>query len=281
MLSQTSQLSQRLIACFDIKNRRVTKARNFQDNIDIEDAVALAKLMYEQGVDEIIFYDIMASAEKRSIDLPVVSDVAKSVFVPFTVGGGIRNLDDMYNVLKAGAEKISIDSMAVRNPHIITDGAKAFGCQCIVLSMQVKNVGVSDKIKSGYEIAIDGARTFTGIDALEWAKRGEALGAGEVVVNSIDQDGTHAGYDLNITKRIADALSIPVIASGGAGEVKHIQDVFIQTKAQAAIISSILYSPRLEKNFTIKQIKDALHGQPHITLRPQSLLYDRAETSNK
>ena len=261
-------LSRRLIACFDVKNGRVTKARNFQDNIDIEDAVTLAHLMYQQNVDEIVFYDIMASAEKRSIDLPVVIDVAKKVFVPFTVGGGIRHLEDMYRVLKAGAEKISIDSMAVRNPDIITQGARAFGCQCIVLSMQVKNVGISSTIPSGYEIAIDGARTFTGMDALQWAVKAEELGAGEIVVNSIDQDGTHAGYDLSITQRIADAVAIPVVASGGAGAIEHIEDVFTQTKAQAAIISSLLYSPRLQKNYTIEEIKKALASNPSIVLRP-------------
>lgn len=260
-------LTKRLIACFDVKNRMVTKAQRFQNNIDIAPAEEVAERIYQEQVDEIIFYDILASAEKRPIDLEMVRRVAKKVFVPFTVGGGIRSLEDMYQVLKAGAEKISIDSMAVRNPQIITQGAAAFGRQCMVLSMQVKNVGKSEKIPSGYEIAIDGARVFTGMDAVEWAKRGESLGAGEICVNSIDNDGTHQGYDLEITKMVSDAVSIPVIASGGAGTPEHLADVFTKTGASAGIISSMLYSPRLPRNYTIEEIKDAL-APYNIPLRP-------------
>jgi len=260
-------LTKRLIACFDVKNRMVTKAHQFQDNIDIAPAEEVAKKIYEEQIDEIIFYDILASAEKRPIDLDMVRRVAREVFVPFTVGGGIRSLNDMFQVLKAGAEKISIDSMAVRNPQIITQGALAFGRQCMVLSMQVKHVGVSDKIPSGYEIAIDGARVFTGMDAVEWAKKGESLGAGEICVNSIDRDGTHQGYDLDITKQIADAVNIPVIASGGAGKPEHLADVFTKTGASAGIISSMLYSPRIERNYTVEEIKEALSSY-EIPLRP-------------
>ena len=249
-------LANRLVACFDVINGMVTKANKFQNNIDIEKAEIVAKRIYDMQIDEIIFYDIKASAEKRPIDLKLVENVGKEVFVPFTVGGGIRNLSDMYNVLKAGAEKISVDSMAVRNPNIISEGAKAFGTQCIVLSMQVKKVEKTIKIPSGYEIAIDGARVYTGIDALEWAKRGEDLGAGEIVVNSIDNDGTHQGFDLNITSMIADNVNVPVIASGGAGRLEHLYDVFTKTQASAAIISSMLYSPRIEKNYTVKEIKE-------------------------
>ena len=260
-------LTKRLIACFDVKNRMVTKATQFQDNIDIAPAEEIAETVYQAQVDEIIFYDIMASAEKRPIDLEMVRRVARKVFVPFTVGGGIRSLEDMYQVLKAGAEKISIDSMAVRNPDIIRQGAEAFGRQCMVLSMQVKKVPVSETIPSGYEIAIDGARTFTGMDAVWWAKRGEALGAGEICVNSIDNDGTHQGYDLDITGRIAEAVKVPVIASGGAGKPEHLADVFTNTGASAGIISSMLYSPRLPKNYTIQEIKEAL--KPYgIPMRP-------------
>ena len=245
----------------------VTKANKFQNNIDIEKAEIVAKRIYDMQIDEIIFYDIKASAEKRPIDLKLVENVGKEVFVPFTVGGGIRNLSDMYNVLKAGAEKISVDSMAVRNPNIISEGAKAFGTQCIVLSMQVKKVEKTIKIPSGYEIAIDGARVYTGIDALEWAKRGEDLGAGEIVVNSIDNDGTHQGFDLNITSMIADNVNVPVIASGGAGRLEHLYDVFTKTQASAAIISSMLYSPRIEKNYTVKEIKEYLYDK-NINIRP-------------
>lgn len=260
-------LTKRLIACFDIKNGMVTKAHKFQNNIDIDTAENIARRIYEDQIDEIIFYDITASSEKRKIDLDTVKKVARHVFVPFTVGGGIRSLNDMYEVLKAGAEKISIDSMAVRNPDIIHEGAMAFGRQCIVLSMQVKRVEKTAKIPSGYEIAIDGARVFTGMDAVEWAKRGEDLGAGEICVNSIDQDGTHAGYDIEITSLISEHVKIPIIASGGAGKPEHIAEVFTRTGASAAIISSMLYSPRLERNYSVREIKEKL-AEHKIPIRP-------------
>lgn len=260
-------LTKRLLACFDMRDGMVTKAHKFQDNFDIGTAEEIARRIYEDQIDEILFYDITASAEKKPIDLETVRMVAKNVFVPFSVGGGIRNLDDMYQVLKAGAEKISIDSMAVRNPNIINEGAKAFGTQCIILSMQVKRVGKTKNIPSGYEIAIDGARTFTGMDALEWAKEGESRGAGELCINSIDQDGTHEGYDLEITKLISDHVNIPVIASGGAGNPDHIADAFLKTGASAAIISSMLYSPKLPRNYHASEIKDVLTAKG-IPMRP-------------
>ncbi|MCL2514154.1 MAG: imidazole glycerol phosphate synthase cyclase subunit [Oscillospiraceae bacterium] len=260
-------LTKRLIACFDVKNGMVTKARKFFDNIDIGKAEDVAVEMYDSGIDEIIFFDITASNEKRKIDIEMVKKVASHVFVPFTVGGGIKTLDDMYEVLKAGAEKISVDSMAVRNPSIITEGAKAFGNQCMVLSMQVKKVGKTEKIPSGYEIAIDGARTFTGMDALEWAKRGEELGAGEICVNSIDNDGMHEGYDRELTFAVADIVNIPVIASGGAGKPGHLAEIFRHDGVTAGIISSMLYSPRLEKNYTVKELKDYLTAEG-IHVRP-------------
>lgn len=260
-------LTKRLLACFDMRDGMVTKAHQFQDNFDIGTAAEIACKIYEDQIDEILFYDITASAEKKPIDLDTVRTVAERVFVPFSVGGGIRDLNDMYQVLKAGAEKISIDSMAVRNPQIIEDGAKAFGSQCIILSMQVKRVEKTEKIPSGYEIAIDGARTFTGMDALEWAKRGESLGAGELCINSIDCDGTHHGYDLEITKLISDHVSVPVIASGGAGNPSHIADAFTKTGASAAIISSMLYSPKLPRNYHVSEIKDYLTAQG-IPVRP-------------
>jgi len=260
-------LTKRLIACFDVKNGMVTKAHKFQDNIDIAPAEEIASKIYEDQIDEIIFYDITASSDKRKIDIDTIKKVAKHVFVPFTVGGGIRDLNDMYEVLKAGAEKISIDSMAVRNPEIIRQGALAFGSQCIVLSMQVKKVEKTANIPSGYEIAIDGARIFTGMDAVEWAKKGASLGAGEICVNSIDRDGTHSGYDLEITSLISKAVNIPVIASGGAGKPEHLVDVFTKTGASAAIISSMLYSPRIERNYKVKELKDIL-GDHGIPIRP-------------
>ena len=260
-------LTKRLIACFDVVDGRVTKAQQFQDNIDVAPAEELARRLYDDQIDEIIFYDIKASAERRKIDLETVRRVAHHVFVPFTVGGGIRTVDDMFEVLKAGAEKISVDSMAVRNPDIIRAGAEAFGRQCIVLSTQVKRVGVRAGIPSGYEVFIDGAREATGLDALDWVRRGEDLGAGEIVVNSIDCDGTAAGYDLEITRAVADAVNVPIIASGGAGTVDHIADGLTVGGAQAAIISSILYSPRLDRNVGVRELKDGLAAR-NVLMRP-------------
>ena len=260
-------LTKRLIACFDVVNGRVTKAQQFQDNIDVAPASDLAQQLYEDQIDEIVFYDITASAQKRKIDLETVRDVARHVFVPFTVGGGIRSIDDMYEVLKAGAEKISVDSMAVRNPDIIRQGAEAFGRQCVVLSTQVKFVGITPGFPSGYEVLIDGARLATGLDAIDWVRRGEDLGAGEIVVNSIDRDGTASGYALAITRAVADAVNVPVIASGGAGTVEHIADGLTAGAAQAAIISSILYSPRFERNLGVRELKDALIAKG-VPMRP-------------
>ena len=257
-------LTKRLIACFDIIGGRVTKAVQFQDNIDVAGAEDMAKIMYDAQIDELIFYDIQASSDKRSVDIETVSKVARRVFIPFTVGGGIKDLSDMYEALKAGAEKISVDSMAVRNPQIIEDGAKAFGSQCIVLSTQVKR---SPKMPSGYEVYIDGARLATGLDALEWIKRGQDLGAGEICLNSIDNDGMLGGYDLELMKLAQMKLSVPLIASGGAGHPDHLEDLFTQTQAQAAIISSMLYSPRMAKNYTVEEIKSHLIGKG-INMRP-------------
>jgi len=260
-------LTKRLIACFDVIDGRVTKAQQFQDNIDVAPAEQLATRLYDDQIDEIVFYDITASAEKRKIDLETVRRVARHVFVPFTVGGGIRSVDDMFEVLKAGAEKISVDSMAVRHPEIIRDGAEAFGRQCIVLSTQVKRVQARPGIPSGYEVFIDGAREATGLDALEWVRRGEELGAGEIVVNSIDRDGTASGYDLEITRAVADAVNVPVIASGGAGDVDHIAAGLTDGGAQAAIISSILYSPRFDRNLGVRELKAGL-VELGVPLRP-------------
>jgi len=257
-------LTKRLIACFDIINGRVTKAVRFQDNIDVAPAEELAELMYQAQIDELIFYDITASAEARRIDIETVKKVAGRVYIPFTVGGGIKDLNDMYEALKAGAEKISIDSMAVRNPQIISDGAKAFGSQCVVLSTQVKR---TDKTPSGYEVYIDGAKLATGMDAIDWIKRGQELGAGEICLNSIDNDGTLGGYDLPLMKLAESAVSLPIIASGGAGKPEHLKMLFSDTEAQAAIISSMLYSPRMERNYTVSELKEYLR-QNSVNVRP-------------
>ena len=242
----------------------MTKAIRFQDNIDIAPADKLAGAMYDAQIDELIFYDITASAEKRGIDIETVKKVARQVFIPFTVGGGIKDLHDMYDALKAGAEKISVDSMAVRNPQIIAEGAKAFGSQCVVLSTQVKK---TKKMPSGYEVYIDGARLATGLDAGEWIKRGQELGAGEICLNSIDNDGTLAGYDLELMRLAETAVSVPLIASGGAGTPEHLRTLFTETQTQAAIISSMLYSPRMKKNYSVRELKDHLIRN-RINVRP-------------
>ena len=262
-----TSLVPRLIACFDVRDGLVTKGHAFQDNIDIAPVEELARFVYDEQIDEVIVFDILASAERRGPDLDMVRRVSSQLFVPLCVGGGIRSVDDMHAVLAVGAEKISIDSAAVRNPELISQGAREFGSQAIVLSMQVKRVPPTDSIRSGYEIAIDGARTYTGMDAVEWALRGAELGAGELCINSIDQDGTHSGFDLDVTRMIASQVSVPVIASGGAGSAPHIAAAFQDAGASAAIISSLLYSPRIARNLGVRALKEQLTDLG-ITMRP-------------
>lgn len=234
-------LSKRLIVCLDVRDKKVTKGVKFKGNVDVGDPVEMAAQYYEDGVDELVFYDITASAEKRPIDIEMVADVAETIFIPFSVGGGISNLEDMRRALLAGAEKVSVNSLAVKNPQIIADGARAFGSQCVVLGMDAIWRGVSDKFKSGYEIVIQGGRTPVGLDMLEWAKRAEGLGAGEICLNSIDADGTKEGYEIKATRMVSDAVSIPVIASGGAGTPGHIAEVLNEGKADAALIASMVH----------------------------------------
>jgi imidazole glycerol-phosphate synthase subunit HisF len=234
-------LAKRIIPCLDVRAGKVTKGIKFLENVDVGDPVAMARYYYEQGADELVFYDITASNERRGIMLEVVDAVAREIFIPFSVGGGLRTLEDMRAVLLAGAEKVSIDSGAVRDPAIVSVGARAFGSQCIVLSMQVKRTGARTQVPSGYEVVIDGGRVFTGRDAIEWAHQGERLGAGELVINSIDRDGTKSGYDLEITRRISESVSIPVVASGGAGRPEHLRDAFTHGAADAAIVASIVH----------------------------------------
>ncbi len=250
-------LSKRIIPCLDVHEGKTTKGIKFKNNIDIGDPVDMAKYYYHAGADEIVFYDITASHEKRGIMLDVVRRVAETIFIPFSVGGGIRTIDDMRHVLLAGAEKVSVNSAAVQHPEIISQGAEAFGSQCIVLGMDVKHVGKSDTIPSGYEIVINGGRTYMGMDALDWAIRGQALGAGEICLNSIDADGTQDGYELNLTALISSHVDIPVIASGGAGALEHISDVLTIGKADAALIASIVHYG----TYQISEIKSYLESQ--------------------
>jgi len=247
-------LTKRIIPCLDVRNRKVTKGVKFQNNIDLGDPIEMAVAYSDGGCDELVFYDITASAQGRPIDIEMVKEVAKAVHIPFAVGGGIRNLDDMRKVLLAGAEKVSVNSLAVLNPNIIAEGAKQFGSQCIVLGMDPVKVEKSEKFPSGYEITTQGFRTRTGLDALEWTKKAQDLGVGEIVVNSVDADGTQAGFELNLTRMISENVDIPVVASGGAGTCQHLIDVFIEGKADAAIIASMIHTGK----FTIKQIKDEL-----------------------
>jgi len=247
-------LSKRIIPCLDVRDGKLTKGVKFLSNVDIGDPVETARAYYEQGADEIVFYDITASAEGRGIMLKVVEKVASQIFIPFSVGGGISTVEDMRAVLLAGAEKISVNSAAVKNPDIISEGAAAFGSQCIVVGMDVLRTGVSEQIPSGYEIVIHGGRKRMGLDAVEWAKTVETLGAGELCVNSIDADGTKQGYELTLTRLISDAVTIPVIASGGAGSPKHMQDALTQGRASAALIASIVHYGE----YTIAQLKEYL-----------------------
>ncbi|EPR42450.1 Imidazole glycerol phosphate synthase subunit hisF [Desulfovibrio sp. X2] len=234
-------LSKRVIPCLDVRDGRLTKGIKFEGNVDIGDPVESARHYYEQGADEIVFYDITASHEGRGIFLDVVERVASEIFIPFSVGGGIRTLEDMRAVLLAGAEKVSVNSAAVKTPDIISQGAAQFGAQCVVVGMDVLKVGVSEEIPSGYEIVIHGGRKRMGLDAVEWARTCESLGAGELCVNSIDADGTKDGYELTLTRMIAEAVSIPVIASGGAGNPQHMVDAVTEGKATAALIASIVH----------------------------------------
>ena len=255
-------LSKRIIPCLDVRDGKTTKGIKFKGNIDIGDPVEMGRHYYEQGADEIVFYDITASSDRRGIMIEVVRRVAREIFIPFSVGGGIRTAAEMRDVLLAGAEKVSVNSAAVRNPAIISEGARAFGSQCIVLGMDVKRVPRSPAIPSGYEVVIDGGRKPMAMDALWWAQEAEKLGAGEICLNSIDADGTQAGYELTLTRMISEAVPIPVIASGGAGAPEHLRQVLTQGRADAALIASMVHYG----TYTIKGIKDYL-AQRRIPVR--------------
>jgi cyclase len=250
-------LSKRLIVCLDVRSGKLAKSIKFAGTKDIGDPVAKAREYYEGGADEIVFYDITASREDRDIMIEFVEEAASQIFIPFSVGGGIRSVKDAAKLRNAGAEKVNVNTAAVKRPKLITEIADAIGSQSTVLSMDIRRINPTPSIPSGYEIVINGGITPTGIDALGWAKKGEGLGAGELVVNSIDADGTKDGYELKLTREMADTVGIPVIASGGAGKPEHLYDVLTEGHADAALVASIVHYGE----YTCRQLKEYLNNR--------------------
>lgn len=242
-------LAKRIIPCLDVKNGRVVKGINFLGLKDAGDPVECAKIYDKEGADELVFLDITASFEKRNIIFAVVKKTAEQVFMPLTVGGGVRNLSDIKRLLRSGADKVSINTAAVKNANFIKQAANKFGTQCIVVAIDAKQ-----NRKKKWEVYINGGRTPTGIDTVAWAKRVEKLGAGEILLTSMDYDGTKKGYDLNLTKTIADAVNIPIIASGGAGNLMHLYEAIVKGKADALLAASIFHY----RTYSIKQTKKYL-----------------------
>ncbi|NLM50911.1 MAG: imidazole glycerol phosphate synthase subunit HisF, partial [Clostridiaceae bacterium] len=230
-------LSKRIIPCLDVKDGRVVKGVNFVNLRDAGDAVEIAKIYDKAGADELVFLDITASHERRKTVLDLVRKVAENVFIPFTVGGGIGSVEDFKEILREGADKISINSQAVKNPSLISEAAMKFGSQCVVLAIDAKE----REDKSGYDVYINGGRINTGLDAVEWAIKGEKLGCGEILLTSMDTDGTKNGYDLKLTRLISEAVKIPVIASGGAGKMEHFYEALTFAKADAALAASLFH----------------------------------------
>jgi cyclase len=242
-------LAKRIIPCLDVHAGRVVKGINFINLQDAGDPVEQAAFYDREGADELVFLDITASSEARKTMLEVVRNTAREVFIPFTVGGGIRNLDDIRDTLNAGADKVSINSAAIQNPGLITEGARKFGSQCIIVAIDARC-----KSRGSWEVFINGGRTPTGIDVLEWARQAEALGAGEILLTSMDKDGTRDGYDLALTAAVGQALSIPVIASGGAGNLEHLYEACSEGHADAVLCASIFHY----REYTIQQAKQYL-----------------------
>ena len=238
-------LTKRIIPCLDVKNGQVVKGKSFVDLKYAGNPVKLARKYYEYGADELVFLDITASYEKRKIMIGLVEKVAKQIFIPFTVGGGISTIEDIRNLLKAGADKISINTAAINNPGLLKEAAEKFGSQCIVVAIDAK------KIKNKWEIFVKGGRQATGFDAVEWAKKVQELGAGEILLTSMNKDGKKEGYDLELTRKISESVNIPIIASGGAGSLESIAKVFSEGKADAALAASIFHY----KKYSIKQVK--------------------------
>lgn len=244
-------LKNRIIPCLDVKNGRVVKGVNFENLVDAGDPVAQAKFYYEQGADELCFLDIAATDENRGVILDLVKKVAQVCFIPFTVGGGIKEIQDFSNLLKCGADKVSVNSAAIKNPKLISEAASKFGSQCVVVAIDAK------KNESGnYEIFTHGGKKPTGIDAIEWAKKVTNLGAGEILLTSMDKDGTKSGYDSELIKKITSQISIPVIASGGVGNLEHLAEG-LKSGASAVLAASIFHF----KEYSIKQAKEFLDEQ--------------------
>lgn len=242
-------LTKRIIPCLDVHRGRVVKGVNFVNLKDAGDPVEIAAFYDKAGADELVFLDITASSDARSIILNLVEKTAEQVFIPFTVGGGIRTVADFKEILHAGADKISVNSAAIQNPMLISEAAEKFGSQCVVVAIDAKS-----KPDGRYTVYLNGGRVDTGLDAVEWAKKAEALGAGEILLTSMDADGTKAGYDLTITRQISDAVSIPVIASGGAGALPHFKQAVTEGGADALLAASLFHY----KELTIRQVKEYL-----------------------
>ncbi len=242
-------LAKRIIPCLDVNKGRVVKGVNFVNLIDAGDPVEAAKAYDEAGADELVFLDITASSEDRDIILDVVKETAETVFMPLTVGGGVRTLEDIRKLLESGADKVSINTAAVKEPILVEEAANRFGSSTIVVAIDAKIVG-----KDKWEVFINGGRTPTGKDAVEWAKAVESLGAGEILLTSMDKDGTKSGYDIELTRAISEAVNIPVIASGGAGTKQHFLDAFTEGKADAALAASLFHF----KELTIQEVKEYL-----------------------
>ena len=242
--------AKRIIPCLDVNNGRVVKGVNFVNLIDAGDPVECAAVYDKAGADELVFLDITASSDARDTVVDMVNAVARRVFIPFTVGGGIRTVEDFRKILNAGADKVSVNSAAIKNPQLIRDAADKFGSQCVVVAIDAKRRGDN----SGWDVYLNGGRVNTGIDALEWAKQAEELGAGEILLTSMDCDGTKAGYDLELTRRVSENAGIPVIASGGAGTMEHFLDAFRKGKADAVLAASLFHFREIE----IKDLKKYL-----------------------
>jgi cyclase len=234
-------LTKRIIPCLDVTGGRVVKGTKFLNLRDAGDAVELAAFYDEQGADELVFLDITASSDNRETVVEMVKHTAEQVFIPFTIGGGIRSVADMQRMLAAGADKVSINTSAVQNPKLIAEGAAHFGRQCIVLAIDAKRRPAANEGQPGWEVYLHGGRTPTGIDAVEWAKRGVELGAGEILLTSMDKDGTRDGYDLELTRTISESVGVPVIASGGVGNLEHLYEGVAEGKADAVLAASIFH----------------------------------------